>query len=111
VEAVTTIEAMIEENIKGPLTLLEQYKKYEYILNVDKKALLKELVGEEKAPLGVLRERIEHYRQAHYEIMNLSNDVVDYPLFRVMAQNMKTNLGNQAEKIKEKLLEGVYKYC
>lgn len=24
---------------------------------------------------------------------------------------MKANLGHQAEKIKEKLLEGVYKYC
>ncbi len=43
--------------------------------------------------------------------MNLSNDIVDFPLFRVMAQSMKTNLGNQAEKIKDKLLEGVYKYC
>lgn len=43
--------------------------------------------------------------------MNLSNDIVDFPLFRVMAQNMKNNLGHQAEKIKEKLLEGVYKYC
>jgi len=43
--------------------------------------------------------------------MNLSNDVVDFPLFRVMAQNMKNNLGHQADKIKEKLLEGVYRYC
>jgi hypothetical protein len=42
---------MIEENIKGPLELLQKYKEYEYILNVDKKALLKELFGEEKAPL------------------------------------------------------------
>ena len=41
--------------------------------------------GDEKAPLNELREKIDHYRKAHYEIMNLSNDVVDFPLFRVMA--------------------------
>lgn len=28
-----------------------------------------------------------------------------------MAQNMKQNLSRQAEKIKEALLEGVYKWC
>lgn len=77
---------MIEENIKGPLELLEKYKKYEYILNVDKKALLKELFnGDEKAPLNEIREKIMHYKIAYDDIMNLSNDVVDYPLFRVMA--------------------------
>lgn len=74
--------------------------------------MLKELFnGDEKAPLNEIREKIQHYKQAYDEIMNLSNDIVDFPLFRVMAQNMKNNLGHQAEKIKEKLLEGVYKYC
>ena len=105
------IDTMVEDCIRGPIELLAKYKEYEYILNVDKNALLKELLGEEKASLGELRSRIEHYRKAHQEILNLSNDVVDYPLFRVMAQNMKQNLASQAEKIKKKLLEGVYKYC
>ena len=45
------------------------------------------------------------------EIQNLSNDIVDYPLFRVVAGKMKEQLSNQAAKIKEKLLENVYNYC
>ena len=77
---------MVDECIKGPLELLQKYKEYEYILNVDKKALIKELFGgEEKAELNELRQRIEHYKKAHYEILNVSNDVVDFPLFRIMA--------------------------
>lgn len=76
---------MFEANIKGPLELLKKYKEYEYILNVDKKKLHKELFGEEKASLQELRERLLHYDKAHLEIMNLSNDIVDFPLFRVMA--------------------------
>ena len=56
---------MVEDCIKGPIELLAKYKEYEYILNVDKNALLKELLGEEKASLGELRSRIEHYRKAH----------------------------------------------
>lgn len=92
--------------------MLDRYRKYEYILNVDRNALVKELFkADEKAPLEKLREEITHYDKAAYEIRNLSNDVVDFPLFRVMAANMKQNLSKQADKIKEKLLQSVYKYC
>jgi len=47
VDAMKKIDAMFAENIVGPLQLLEKYKQYEYILNVDKKALIKELFGGE----------------------------------------------------------------
>jgi hypothetical protein len=56
---------MVNENVVGPNQLLEQFKKYEYILNVDKKALIKELFkGGEKAPLSRLREAVTHYDKA-----------------------------------------------
>jgi hypothetical protein len=58
-----------------------------------------------------LRDRIKHYEDAYNEILNISNDVVDFPLFRVMAGNMKASLSQQAAKIKDKLLENVYNYC
>jgi hypothetical protein len=99
---------MFEDNNKGPLELLERYQQYEYILSVDKKALHKELLGgEEKAPLELLREKVAHYDKACFEIRNLSNDIEDFNLFRVMAASMKTNLSRQAEKIRDKLLEGI----
>lgn len=58
VDAVEKIDEMFQENIVGPLELLEKYKQYEYILNVDRKLLIKELFGETKAPLKELREKI-----------------------------------------------------
>lgn len=80
--------------MKGPTELLNQFKKYEYILNVDKKALIKELFkGGEKAPLHKLREAVTHYDKAEYEILTLANDIVDFPLFRVMTKEMKDGLG------------------
>ena len=42
-EARTQIQEMFKENQVAPHALLEEYKKYEYILNVDKKKLIKEL--------------------------------------------------------------------
>lgn len=70
--------------------MLEKYKKYEYILNVDKKELIKELFkGEEKAPLDKLREAVAKFDQAHFEILTLSTDIVDFPLFRVMTKELK----------------------
>ena len=74
--------------------------------------LIKELFnGDEKAPLDKLREAVNHYDKAYYEIMNLSNDIVDFPLFRVMASEMKKGLGSRALKIKEALLTRISKYC
>jgi hypothetical protein len=103
---------MFAENIVGPQELLEKYKQYEYILNVDKKNLIKELFGgEQKATIQELREKILHYQKAYDEILNLSNDIVEFPLFRVMAAKMKDQLSQQAFKIKEKLLENVYDWC
>lgn len=112
IEAKEKIEVMFRENIVGPQELLDKYKRYDYILNVDRKQLIKELFGgEQKASLKELRERIQGFENAHNEILNLSNDVVDFPLFRVMAGKMKEQLSHQAAKIKEKLLESVYNYC
>jgi hypothetical protein len=92
---------MINENIKGPIELMEKYKKYEYLLNVDKKQLIKALFAKgEKAPLERLRQEVTHYDKAYYEIMNLSNDIVDFPLFRIMTAEMKKGLGKTADKIK-----------
>jgi dynein heavy chain len=54
---------------------------------------------------------VAHYDKACFEIRNLSNDVEDFTLFRVMASSMKTNLSRQAEKLKDKLLEGINQYC
>jgi len=34
---------MFEENIKKPMEILAEYKKYEYLLNVDKKELIENL--------------------------------------------------------------------
>lgn len=86
---------MFNENIVGPHELLEKYKKYEYILNVDSKQLIKDLFnGEQKASLKELKEQIHHYDVAYHEILNLSNDIVDFPLFRVIATGMKEGLSH-----------------
>lgn len=56
--------------------------------------MIQELFSKEgKAPLERLREAVKHYDQAYNEIMNLSNDIVDFPLFRVMTGEMKKGLG------------------
>ena len=49
-EASSRMQQLIEENIGGPNELLESYKRYEYILNVDKKVMIDELFksGEKK---------------------------------------------------------------
>lgn len=95
--------------------LLQQFKKYEYILNVDKKALVDDLFkgGEEggKKPLPEIKEAILHYQQAHYEIMTLAENTVNLKIYRVNTQKMKRDLGDEAHKIKTKILEATYAYC
>jgi len=89
VHAREKIERIYEENIVEPEALLAKYKKFEFVLNVDKKALINNLFkregdtarGENKASYEEIREQIERFNQAEYEILNVSNDVIDYPLF------------------------------
>jgi hypothetical protein len=114
-DASTSLNAMLNDNVSGPLELLESYKQYEYILNVDKKALIDDLFkgaeGGGKKTLEEIKEQIEHYQQAYYEIMTLSEDEVNYRIFRVMAKKFKLELSDQATKIKDKILEATYNYC
>jgi hypothetical protein len=101
---------MFDNNVAGPNELLERYKKYEYILNVDKKELINDLFGDgteahPKKTLEEIKEQILHYEQAHYEIMTLSEDEVNFRIFRVIAKNLKNELGDKANQIKDKILE------
>ena len=43
--------------------------------------------------------------------MTLSEDEVNFRIFRVIAKNLKNELGDKANQIKDKILEQTYKYC
>ena len=102
-------------NVDGPNKLLAAFKEYEYILNVGKTTLINDLFkggeGGKKKPLADIRKEIQHYEKAHYEIMTLSEDDVDFKIFRVMTRTLKQGLGDAANKIKERILDETYKYC
>ena len=37
-----------------------------------------------------LQEKIELYRNSYYEVMNLSNDFMDFSMFRIICYKAKT---------------------
>ena len=43
--------------------------------------------------------------------MTLSEDEVDFRIFRVISKKLKEELGDQANKIKDRILEATYNYC
>lgn len=43
--------------------------------------------------------------------MTLSEDEVNFRIFRVMAKKFKNDLSDQASKHKERILDATYKYC
>jgi hypothetical protein len=116
---------MIGENVDGPNDLLDQYKEYEYILNIDKKKLINDIFkvpkppaeGEEptgetmKLALAEIREQVLHYQKAHYEIMTLSEDDVHYKIFTVKTKKLKEDLGSKAQYWVDQILEATYNYC
>jgi hypothetical protein len=115
-DATTKLKELFTDNIGEPEELLERYQKYDYVINVDKKTLIDDLFhrGEnknEKAPLEEIREKIAFFDTTHYEIMTLSEDEVNYKLFRISAKKMKNELGERALKWKNLILETTYNYC
>lgn len=148
---------MIDQNLKGPENLIVEFKRYEYILNVNKKALIEDLfkgkeeekkdegdkkdevnekqnvkkdkeddekeanelirrgmmkklkeLNSKKKSLNDIRNQIQHYHQAYYDIMTLKEDIVNFKIFRVVTKKMKETLGDEASKIKEKILDATY---
>jgi hypothetical protein len=43
--------------------------------------------------------------------MTCSEDEVDFRIYRVMAKKLKSQLGEQAKKTKQTILDAVYQYC
>jgi hypothetical protein len=52
-DATQKITAMFNENIIEPLEILAQYKKFEYLLNVDRNALVDSLFANQENPGGL----------------------------------------------------------
>lgn len=67
---------------------------------MDKKALINDLFkGSEeggKKTLDEIKEQVLHYEKANYEIMTLSEDEVNFRIFRVMAKKFKNKLSEEA---------------
>ena len=82
---------------------------------MSKSALIDDLFkgGEDgkKKTLEEIKEQAQHYHQAYYDIMTLKEDVVNFKIYRVVTKKMKEELGDQALKIKESILDATYAYC
>jgi len=113
------IQKIFQENQVAPTELLNEYKKYEYILNVDKKKMIKDLFNKtidennnsEKASYQEIAAMLNKFHEAEFDILNISNDLVDFPVFQVKAQDLKVKLAKEASAIKTRLCERVYKWC
>jgi hypothetical protein len=118
---------MIAENIVEPERLLGQYKKFEFILNTDPSKLVKELFNNKeraaeeedealkeaalKSPLEEIRKILRQYDQAADDIMVLSNDDVDFCMFRIKALDLKKQLCDKANNIKQAILDQTATWC
>ena len=51
------------------------------------------------------------FELAEYEILNISNDVVDFTLYNVQAAKIKDRLSDSARKSKHAVLEALSKWC
>jgi hypothetical protein len=126
-DALKDIKGMIAENIVEPERLLGQYKKFEFILNTDPSKLVKELFNNKeraaeeedealkeaalKSPLEEIRKILRQYDQAADDIMVLSNDDVDFCMFRIKALDLKKQLCDKSNKIKQAILDQTATWC
>jgi dynein heavy chain len=118
-DATQQLNTIINTNIVAPGQLLDQYKKFEPVINTDKKKLVqllfKKKITEEntnpKATFEEIQERLEYFHNAEFDILNLSNDTVDFPIFRVQAHDLKTKLAKIANDIKTSVLKRIDQWC
>lgn len=109
-QGLAEVDRMINENVHGPISLLNLYKEFEPILKSSKTEKVKALF-EPKEPLSKIREEVEYYDKTYYDILNASNDEVEFPIFKVEAGHLKKQLSDQADKMKQAILKSTYDYC
>jgi hypothetical protein len=96
-------------------------------LNTDPSKLVKELFNNKeraaeeedealkeaalKSPLEEIRKILRQYDQAADDIMVLSNDDVDFCMFRIKALDLKKQLCDKANKIKQAILDQTATWC
>jgi hypothetical protein len=115
-DANSKLSELIDDNISTPNELLDSYKEYEYIMNVDKREMVDNLFKtgpnkDEKVSLQEIKDQITHYDDAYYTIMTLSEDDVKMKLFQVATTKLKFELSDQANKCKDKILDATWNYC
>ena len=96
-DALQDIEKMIAENVIDPERLLDQYKKYEYVLNVDKGKLTKELF--EFVPPIVEEVKVEDKKPVI---------IIETPRSGETGENATPRDGEEAEAVPEPEVEEVY---
>jgi dynein heavy chain, axonemal len=74
-------------------------------------ASLVEETGSKKADIEVIRNEILKYHNAAEEIQRISNDFMNYPMFRVEAAKIKDKLFTSATNIRSQLLEELSAWC
>ena len=107
--AYNTINGFIEESMIGPKKLLEDFKKYEYLMQADTLAIKK--IMEKPRTSDELREELDKLSKAKYEIQTLAIDSVRFDMFQVNTGEIKEYLAQKAQKIKNLLFKAISKHC
>jgi hypothetical protein len=61
--------------------------------------------------LDAIRAEIQRFFEAEEEILNISNNLNDFPMFRVKAEKLKRSLAGFARKLKKRICEKTYDWC
>jgi hypothetical protein len=110
VAAKEEINALLAEYSAAPQAILNEYKKYEWIVQLDIEKYLTTLFSE-KPTTETLTNLISDIRTAIYEVQNVSNDYVDFNFFQVESERLKFKVKEKGEKAVHKILKRISKYC
>lgn len=109
-EGMEEVDRLVNENIHGPLALLNKFKEFEPVLKASKSEKVASLF-DPKQDILVIRKEVEYLSQVYFDILNASNSEVDFPLFRVETKHVKEKLSDQADKMKQAILKATCEFC
>ena len=111
VDAKKRIKVIVDECIKGPIELLNKFKKYEFLMTTHIQDIAKFINAEPAPSIEELRKKLEEYDRAGYEVQTLAIDDVQFTMFQVNTKIVKEYLTHRANKLKNCLLDLINKYC
>jgi len=110
-KAISQVKEFVAIGFKEPTSIINKFKKYQFLYEKSKKDVLKGLFDKQKPTVQNLVSELKRLAEAMREVGSLCINEKNTHLFQVRTQNIKENIISRATEINQSILSKISDLC